>query len=177
MKEQQNKGSEENSFLKTKSASPLKSGAFNYLKSLPRRLPPHGLNSLRERDPSQIINPDTAQEFVEIFRSGSENINIPICWSFDKEALINLLGITSYEGYSEVNGVRFYAGVNTEGVLTLVAVSTTAGTRENCSDCRNDLTENEEYPFYDYADPCPSNCSDTGNLRTTDESMKQFARV
>lgn len=151
--------------------------AMEFLRSLPRKIPPIGKNALRDREPSRIIESEAALEFVNIFREGTNPIDIPVSWSFDKAALLNLLGITDCEHYEEVNGIRFYAGVNSDGILTLVAVSTTHGTRENCSDCRNDLTEDDEYPYYDYADPCPTNCSDLGNLRATDESLKRFERV
>jgi hypothetical protein len=152
--------------------------AFTYLKSLPRPELPETLDIYREKDPSRIIEKATAGEYTDRYRSAN-SIDIPICWSFDKDALINLLGITSYEHYPEVNGVRFYAGVNPNGLLTLVAVSTTTGTREGCSDCRNDLTVDDEYPYYDYADPCPTNCSETGNLRaasSNDECVRSFKK-
>ncbi len=44
----------------------------------------------------------------------------------------------------------------------LVAVTTAI--TENGTD---DLTIDDEYPYYDYANPCPNNCSSTGNLKTT----------
>lgn len=103
-------------------------------------------------------------------------MDIPISWSFDKPALIKLLGITSYEHHSAINGIRFYAGVNDDGVMALIAVSTTTGTRTNCTDCRNDLTEADNYPYYDYADPCPTNCSSTGNLSASEEALHRFDR-
>lgn len=156
----------------------IKNGAFNFLQSLPRQSPPPDPNLLRDRDPSSEIESDVAGGYVGEFRNGIDDISIPLCWSFDKEALIKLLGITSYSHYTEVNGVRFYAGVNGSGQLTLIAVSTTAGTRENCNDCRNDLTEDDEYPYFDYADPCPSNCSETGNLKADSEGevFRVFSR-
>lgn len=77
-----------------------------------------------------------------------------------KEALVNLLGITSYDGYEDVNGIRFYAGINDDSQLTLVAVSTEAG-----DGCSEDLTYLDDYPYYDYAQPCPTNCSNRGNLK------------
>ncbi|HKB45387.1 MAG TPA: hypothetical protein VKC90_13400 [Chitinophagaceae bacterium] len=158
----------------------IKKGAFQYLESLPR--PGMPVNTLlRDRDPSQRISMDIAHQFTDQFRSSAAGspIDIPLCWSFDKDALIKLLGITSYEHYSEVNGVRFYAGVNESGVLTLIAVSTTEGTRGGCSDCRNDLTEDDKYPYYDYADPCPTNCSETGNLKADagGEVLRTFQKV
>jgi|GEM_PF-1976312 len=157
----------------------IEKGAYEYLRSLPPSPRAQDLEEYREKAPCQEIECSTAGEYTHRFRVTSEDIDIPVSWSFDKAALVKLLGITSYEHYSEVNGVRFYAGVNADGLLTLVAVSTTTGTRVNCTDCRDDLTEADEYPYYDYADPCPTNCSNTGNLKAvgTDECVRNFTRT
>jgi hypothetical protein len=157
----------------------IEKGAFEYLLSLPPSPRAQDLEEYREKAPCEEIACGTAAEFTERFRSVADDMDIPVSWSFDKDALVKLLGITSYEHYSEVNGIRFYAGVNGDGVMALVAVSTTTGTRLNCVDCRDDLTKADDYPYYDYADPCPTNCSNTGNLKAVglEESLRNFTRT
>ncbi len=125
--------------------------AFDFLKSL---TPPG------QKDRSDVITDSSAQSFTSEFRSRTTPFTIPISWTMTKDALVNLLGITSYTHYSEVTGVRFYASVNGDDQLTLIAVSTTDGTG-----CHDDLTEEDDYPYYDYADPCPNNCSNIGSLK------------
>lgn len=134
--------------------------AFEYLKSLPRNLDRPALESYKRDRTSAIIDSQVAEDFTGSFRSIADPFFIPVSWTLTKAALLNLLGITSHQGYPEVNGVRFYAGINDDRQLTLVAVSTKAG-----PGCNDDLTVADAYPYYDYADPCPSNCSNTGNLR------------
>lgn len=134
--------------------------AFQFLKSLPPNFNRPVLDRyIRERE-SEIIADEIAESFTSDFRGTAAPFYIPVSWTLTKSALINLLGITSYEGHACVNGIRFYAGINPERQLTLVAVSTKAGTG-----CHDDLTIEDEYPYYDYADPCPINCSNTGNLK------------
>lgn len=134
--------------------------AFAYLKSLPPNYDNPVLESYKKSKDSQIIDYEIAEDFTSSFRSPTGSFFIPVSWSMTKTALINLLGITDYEGYEEVNGIRFYAGINSDSQLTLVAVTTQAG--EGCSD---DLTYEDEYPYYDYARPCPDDCSNRGNLK------------
>lgn len=134
--------------------------AFEYLKSLPRNLDRPVLESYKKGRTSTIIDCEVAEDFTDSFRAASGSFHIPVSWTLTKEALLNLLGITSHVGYPEVNGVRFYGGLNGDNYLTLIAVSTTEGL-----DCNDDLTLADEYPYYDYADMCPSNCSSSGNLR------------
>ncbi|WP_118952377.1 hypothetical protein [Taibaiella helva] len=134
--------------------------AFNYLKSLPRNHNRSALDSYKRGRESAIIDDEVAAEFTTNFRSATETFTIPVSWNLTKSALVNLLGITSYDGFGEVNGIRFYAGINTDNQLTLIAVSTQAG--DGCSD---DLTLAEKYPYYDYANPCPHDCSNRGNLK------------
>ncbi|MCW3126047.1 MAG: hypothetical protein JWO03_1705 [Bacteroidetes bacterium] len=146
--------------------------AFEYLKSLPPYQHRFCKEGYTEKKPSEVITPALAIEYTTRFRSmGDNEVTVPISWSFDKAALLNLLGITSYEDYSEVNGVRFYTGINEDGQLTIIAVSTTAGSDPECEDCSDDLTVDDEYPYYDYADPCPNNCSNTGNLKSTSSAF------
>lgn len=140
--------------------TPAAGDAFTYLKSLPRNLDRAALESYKKGRESQIIDYEVAESFANGFRGVAEPFLIPLSWTLTKAALINLLGITDYEGYPEVNGVRFYAGLNGDNQLTLIAVSTKAG-----SGCNDDLTVDDEYPYYDFADPCPNNCSGSGNLR------------
>lgn len=127
------------------------------------------LQSLKQKDPngertSAVIAADLAQSFTDFFRMTNESFRIPISWSMTKEALVNLLGITSQQGYEAITGIRFYAGINNEtNQLTLIAVSTQADV--NDPQRNNDLTIEDEYPYYDFADPCPSHCSNVGNLR------------
>ena len=108
-----------------------------------------------------IIADAVAETFTDNFRSASEPFYIPVSWAMSKASLVNLLGITSYTGYSIVNGVRFYAGLNGDNQLTLIAVSTKIGTG-----CDDDLTIADSYPYYDYANPCPDICAGTGSLRS-----------
>lgn len=137
--------------------------AFEYLRNLPENLDRAVLKCLpRDRD-SRIIESNIAANFTGKFRSTAAPFEIPVSWTMTKTALINLLGITSYVDYSQVNGIRFYAGVNCDNQLTLIAVSTEAGVG-----CNEDLTEADNYPYYDFADPCPTNCSNNGNLKATD---------
>lgn len=136
-----------------------KGTAFQYLKSLPKNLNRVALKN-RTRKRGDIIDDETAQDYTNEFRTRTTAFSIPIAWVLDKDSLVNLLGITSYDDYPEVIGIRFYAGINEANQLTLIAVSTKAGTG-----CHDDLTENEEYPYYDYADPCPNNCSNIGSLK------------
>lgn len=136
--------------------------AFRYLKSFPPNFDRPALDSYKRDRDSQIIDHKVAEDFTTSFRGVSEPFYIPVSWTLTKSALVSLLGITSYEDYSAVNGVRFYAGLNGDNQLTLIAVSTMAGP---CG-CNDDLTVEDEYPYYDYANPCPSNCSSRGNLRT-----------
>ena len=131
--------------------------AFQYLKSLP----PYN----HKGDKSQVIDGSTAQTYTDTFRSITDTFTIPISWNMDTAALINLLGITSYEGYSASSGIRFYAGINDNNQLTLIAVTTTDNT-----DGTDDLTVDDNYPYYDYANPCPNMCSNTGNLKATNVS-------
>ena len=135
--------------------------AFQYLKSLPRNFDRPALESYKRNRTSEIIEHEIAEEFTDKFRGTAEPFYIPVSWSMTKGALVNLLGITDYEGFDEVNGIRFYAGVNDDQQLTLIAVSTSAGIG-----CDDDLTVEDAYPYYDYADPCPSSCSSRGNLKT-----------
>lgn len=135
--------------------------AFDYLKSLPRNIERPALDSYRRGRTSQIIDHEVAESFTDSFRGINEPFFIPVSWTLTKEALLNLLGVTDYEGHAAVNGIRFYAGLNPDKQLTLIAVSTSAGTG-----CNEDLTVQEQYPYYDFADPCPNNCSNRGNLRT-----------
>lgn len=134
--------------------------AFDYLRSLPRNLDRPALDSYKRGRESQIIDYEVAETFTDSFRGTTGSFMIPVSWTLTKTALLNLLGITDHVGYEEVNGVRFYAGINSDNQLTLVAVSTKAG-----SGCNDDLTVNDAYPYYDFADPCPNNCSGSGNLR------------
>lgn len=136
------------------------SSAFAYLKSLPPNYDNPVLDSYKKSKDSQIIDHEIAEDFTSSFRAPSAPFSIPVSWSMTKTALINLLGIINYDGHEEVNGIRFYAGLNGDNQLTLVAVTTQAG--EGCSD---DLTYLDEYPYYDYARPCPSDCSNRGNLK------------
>jgi hypothetical protein len=134
--------------------------AFEYLKSLPRNLDRPALESYKRGRTSDIIDCQVAEDFTDGFRNTSDPFYIPVSWSLTKTALLNLLGITSHQGYAEVSGVRFYGGLNGDNYLTLIAVSTTEGTAGN-----DDLTLADDYPYYDYADMCPSHCSTSGNLR------------
>lgn len=136
--------------------------AFNYLKSLPRNHDRSALDSYKRGRESAIIDDEVAADFTTSFRSATETFTIPMSWNLTKSALINLLGITSHEGFPEVNGVRFYAGINSDNQLTLIAVSTQTGV--GCSD---DLTLDDSYPYYDYANPCPHDCSNRGNLKVS----------
>jgi len=147
-------------------------GAFEYLKSLPKNFDRPALDSYRRGRESTIIDHDVAQTFTGNFRNVSAPFYIPVSWSMTKAALVNLLGITDYTGYDLVNGVRFYAGLNCDNQLTLIAVSTKSGT--GCSD---DLTISDSYPYYDYADPCPNSCSSIGNLRAMTPVQLQVAVV
>ncbi len=136
--------------------------AFQYLKSLPKNFDRPALDSYKRGRTSSIIDSEVAEEFTDNFRGASDPFFIPVSWSMTKSSLINLLGITNYTGYSAVNGVRFYAGLNGDNQLTLIAVSTTAGIG-----CDDDLTIDDDYPYYDYANPCPSSCTSIGNLKAS----------
>ena len=134
--------------------------AFEYLKSLPRNHDRAALESYKRGKTSEIIDSEVAADFTDSFRNTTDPFYIPVSWTLTKTALLNLLGITSHQGYPDVNGIRFYGGLNGDNYLTLIAVSTTNGVG-----CNEDLTLADNYPYYDYADMCPSNCSNTGNLR------------
>lgn len=137
--------------------------AMQYLRSLPRNLERPALESYKRSRDSRIVDAEVAEDFTTKFRSMDEPFYIPVSWTLTKTALVKLLGITGHIGYEEVNGIRFYAGINDDDQLTLVAVSTMAGTG-----CNEDLTEDDMYPYYDFADPCPENCSNRGNLKAVD---------
>lgn len=138
------------------------SSAFAYLKSLPKNYDNPVLESYKKGRDSAIIDHEIAADFTTAFRSPSEAFFIPVSWTMTKAALINLLGITDYDGFEDVNGIRFYAGINDDKQLTLVAVSTQEGI-----DCNDDLTYEDDYPYYDYARPCPQDCSNRGNLKVS----------
>ena len=135
--------------------------AFEYLRSLPPYNHPGGK--------SDEITPENAESFTDTFRSTTSTFTIPISWNIDKAALINLLGITSYDGYSAISGIRLYAGINDNNQLTLIAVTTT-----DTVNGTDDLTISDEYPYYDYANPCPNMCSSTGNLKAVNVQMSDF---
>ncbi len=134
--------------------------AFQFLKSLPDNNGHPVLESYR-RGRNMIIADEVAETFTDNFRSVAGPFYIPVSWAMSKAALVNLLGITSYTGHAIVNGVRFYAGLNGDNQLTLIAVSTKIG-----AGCDDDLTIAEAYPYYDYANPCPNACAGTGGLRS-----------
>lgn len=136
------------------------SGAFAFLKSLPPNYDSPVLESYKKSRDSKIIDYQIAEDFTDAFRTPTKPFSIPVSWNITKDALIKLLGIQNYEGFDEVNGIRLYAGINDDSQLTLVAVSTQIG-----NGCSDDLTEQESYPYYDYARPCPSDCSNRGNLK------------
>ena len=136
--------------------------AYEYLKSLPPNYDSPVLDSYKRGKDSQIIDYEIAEDFTTAFRAPAKSFSIPISWNITKDALIKLLGITSYDGYDAVNGIRLYAGINGDNQLTLVAVSTQAGT-----DCSDDLTQEDNYPYFDYAKPCPNDCSNRGNLKVS----------
>lgn len=140
--------------------APVYETAFEYLKSLPRNLDRPALESYKRDRTSTVIDSAVAEDFTDSLRGATGSFFIPVSWTLTKSALLNLLGITSHQGYPEVNGVRFYGGLNGDNYLTLIAVSTTEGTNGN-----DDLTVADDYPYYDYADMCPSHCSTSGNLR------------
>lgn len=140
----------------------VQGSAFAYLKSLPPNYDNPVLESYKKGRESQIVDHQIAEDFTDTFRSTTTPFYIPVSWNMTKTALVKLLGITNYDGYEGVNGIRFYAGLNGDNHLTLVAVSTQAGTG-----CNDDLTEAEAYPYYDYANTCPSDCSNRGNLRAS----------
>ncbi|KAA5535107.1 hypothetical protein F0919_10980 [Taibaiella lutea] len=146
-----------------------KRAAFEYLKS---RAP----NEFKLKLSSTICQ-NVAQDFTDLFRATGDPFTIPVSWSLTKDALLNLLGITSFEGYESITGIRLYAGLNENAQLTLIAVSTEADTHNTA--INNDLTIDDDYPYYDYADPCPSHCSTVGNLRlmSTDPVRMVFSRV
>jgi len=144
--------------------------AFRYLKSLPLNHNRPVLDSYKKGKESDIIDDEIAQSFTDTFRGVTGPFYIPVSWTLTKSALINLLGITAHTGMEAVNGVRFYAGINCDDQLTLIAVSTTSGT-----ECHDDLTVAESYPYYDYADPCPVNCSNTGNLKALSAASLKVA--
>ncbi len=72
-----------------------KTDAFQYLKSLT----PY----MHKGERTQEIGPITAKSFTDTFRAITDPFTIPISWNVDKAALINLLGITSYEGYEAIS--------------------------------------------------------------------------
>jgi hypothetical protein len=129
--------------------------AFQYLSSLP-----HNEHKVKT---SATIDHNLAQTFTDAFRITDSAFTIPVSWSLTKASLLSLLGITSHEGYEDITGVRFYAGLNDNLQLTLIAVSTEADPTDAAKN--NDLTIDDQYPYFDYADPCPSHCSNSGNLR------------
>jgi len=145
--------------------------AFQFLKSLPDNNNHSVLESYR-RGKNMIIADEVAETFTDSFRSVSEPFYIPISWSMSKASLVNLLGITNYSGHAVVNGVRFYAGLNADNQLTLIAVSTKIGTG-----CYDDLTIAESYPYYDYANPCPEICAGTGRLSSLNPVMTKVEVV
>lgn len=142
--------------------------AFDYLNSLPA--------NEKKVKASDVIGKYVAQEFTDAFRATEEVFTIPVSWSLTKEALVSLLGITGYDGYEAITGIRFYAGLNDNNQLTLIAVSTQAD--ELDSRINNDLTVDDDYPYYDYADPCPTHCSNLGNLKLSRSDLNMnFQRV
>lgn len=154
--------SEENTQAGNTGSAAASGSAFAYLKSLPPNYNNPVLESYKKSRESDIVDYQIAEDFTDSFRTTTAPFYIPVSWNMTKAALVNLLGITSHEGHAAVNGIRFYAGLNGDNQLTLVAVSTKDGTG-----CNDDLTEADEYPYYDYADACPSNCSNSGNLRVS----------
>src|SRR6218665_298264 len=79
------------------------SSAYQYLKSLPPNYDSPVLESYKRGKDSAIIDHEIAEDFTTAFRAPAEPFLIPVSWSMTKTALINLLGITSYEGFPEVN--------------------------------------------------------------------------
>lgn len=154
--------SEENIQAGNADSAAASSSAFAFLKSLPPNYNNPVLESYKRSRESDVVDYQIAEDFTDSFRTTTAPFYIPVSWNMTKTALVKLLGITSHEGHEEVNGIRFYAGLNGDNQLTLVAVSTKDGTG-----CNDDLTEADEYPYYDYADACPSNCSNRGNLRVS----------
>lgn len=152
-----------NMLIENNTAHSAQMSAFNFLKDLPSRFPQERISMQEDERSSEIIEMDVAQSYTDFFRITKDAFSIPVSWSMTKEALVNLLGITSHVGYQAITGVRFYAGINAERQLTLIAVSTEADANE--PERNNDLTINDQYPYYDFADPCPSHCSNVGNLR------------
>lgn len=151
--------------------------AFEFLKSLPPNYDNPVLESYKKGRESRIVDYKIAEDFTDAFRTPQESGSpffIPVAWTMTKAALVNLLGIKEHSGYEEVNGVRFYAGLNGDNQLTLVAVSTRAG-----NGCNDDLTVNDSYPYYDYAEPCPNDCSNRGNLKVQNglASMLKVSRA
>jgi hypothetical protein len=160
-----NESSAEN--VQTSNGAGTANDAFQYLKSLPRNHERPALDSYKRERGSQIVDDVVAELFTSTFRGTTEPFYIPVSWTMTKTALVNLLGITDYEG-EEVSGIRFYAGLNCNHQLTLIAVSTSTS-----EDCDDDLTVEEQYPYYDYADPCPSSCSRRGNLKAATPEQKK----
>jgi hypothetical protein len=136
--------------------------AFAYLKSLPKNLDRAAVRSYPGDRTSAVIDHEIAESFTDRFRGASTSFDIPVSWTMTKASLKSLLGITDSDGAAAVVGIRFYAGINCDNQLTLIAVSTMAG-----SDCPDDLTIAESYPYYDFADPCPTSCSSRGNLKSS----------
>jgi hypothetical protein len=154
----------------TSNAQP--SSAFAYLKSLPPNYDNPVLESYKKSKDSAIIDYEIAEDFTTAFRAPTAPFQIPVSWSMTKSALIALLGITDYEGHEDINGIRFYAGINGDNQLTLVAVTTQAG-----NGCSDDLTYEDEYPYYDYARPCPDDCTNRGNLKVQSGSAAMLEVV
>src|SRR5690349_9228712 len=100
----------------TSNAQP--SSAFMYLKSLPPNYDNPVLESYKKSKASAVIDHEIAEDFTTSFRAPSEPFFIPVSWTMTKASLINLLGITDYDGFEEVNGIRFYAGINGDKQLT-----------------------------------------------------------
>ncbi len=161
-----------NGQTESSTANAQPSSAYAYLKSLPPNYDNPVLESYKKSKDSAIIDHEVAEDFTSAFRAPAGPFSIPVSWSMTKTALIALLGITDYDGFEEINGIRFYAGLNGDDQLTLVAVTTKAG--EGCSD---DLTYEDDYPYYDYAQPCPQDCSNTGNLKMSMATMLNVAVV
>lgn len=136
--------------------------AFEYLKSLPKNLDRAAVLSYPGDRDSAVIDHEIAESFTDSFRGAAEPFDIPVSWTMTKAALKSLLGITETEEAAAVIGIRFYAGINCDNQLTLIAVSTMAG-----DECPDDLTIADNYPYYDFADPCPTSCSSRGNLKSS----------
>jgi len=97
-------------------------------------------------DTNNIISTTDAAVLTSQFRT-SGSFTIPQAWLFPTDELLDLINNTT-DNPSDIYGLRFYAGVNSDGMMHLVVAPV-----------GNDKNDILKYRLYDFAQICPIACS------------------